>query len=90
MKEKVSVVEIIVVIIIVAVLALVICGAIINESNKISSGRIVSKDYYPNRDPARYILTISGVKDGKEVEYSFDVTPFEYNSYAVGDWYPKE
>ena len=56
MKEKVSVVEIIVVIIIVAVLALVICGAIINESNKISSGRIVSKDYYPNRDPARYVL----------------------------------
>lgn len=59
MKEKVSVVEIIVVIIIVAVLALVIVGAVINESNKISSD-------------------------------SFDVTPFEYNSYAVGDWYPKE
>jgi hypothetical protein len=32
----------------------------------------------------------NGVKDGKEVEYSFDVTPFEYSRYAIGDWYPKE
>lgn len=90
MKEKVSVVEIIVVIIITAILVLIIAGAVINESNRIDNGRIIRKDYYPSSDPARYVLTISGVKDGKEVEYSFDVTPFEYNSYAVGDWYPKE
>jgi hypothetical protein len=90
MKEKESVVEIIVVIIITAILVLIIAGAVINASNRIDNGRIIRKDYYPSSDPARYVLTISGVKDGKEVEYSFDVTPFEYNSYAVGDWYPKE
>ena len=88
--KNVSVVEIIVVIIITAILVLIIAGAAINASNRIDNGRIIRKDYYPSSDPARYVLTISGVKDGKEVEYSFDVTPFEYNSYAVGDWYPKE
>lgn len=90
MKEKVSVVEISVAIISVAVFVLLIAGAAINASNRIDNGRIIRKDYYPSSDPARYVLTISGTKDGKEVEYSFDVTPFEYNSYAVGDWYPKE
>lgn len=88
--KNVSVVEIIVVIIITAILVLIIAGAVINASNRIDNGRIIRKDYYPSSDPARYVLTISGVKDGKEVEYSFDVTPFEYSSYAVGDWYPKE
>ena len=40
--------------------------------------------------PERYELTISGEKNGKEVEYYFECSEEVFESYEIGDNYPKE
>ncbi len=37
--------------------------------------------------PARYYFTIRGEKNEKIVEYSFQVTETQYNSYNIGDYF---
>lgn len=91
-----TLIELIVVMVIVGVLCVICYSAIENESNKISQGTVVSKDYTPARTSSKsyisesFTITIEGEKDGKVVEYTFNVPESEYVMYNVGDWYPKE
>lgn len=91
-----TLIELIVVIAIIGVLCLICSLAITNERNKISQGTVVSKDYTPARASSKsytaesFTITIEGEKDGKVVEYTFNVPESEYMMYNVGDWYPKE
>lgn len=91
-----TLIELIVVMAIIGVLGVIVTLAIKNESNKISQGTVVSKDYTPARVssksyiPESFSITIEGEKDGKVVEYTFNVPESEYVMYNVGDWYPKE
>ncbi|MBD5128475.1 MAG: hypothetical protein HDT43_00895 [Ruminococcaceae bacterium] len=39
--------------------------------------------------PATYYFTIKGDKDGKIVEYTFEVTENDYNTYRTGDYYKR-
>ena len=81
--------------------AITVWAILANERNRISEGTVVHKEYtngystggYDNQ-PARYhppscSLTIAGEKNGKYVEYTFDVPESEYVMYSVGDHYPK-
>lgn len=67
-----------------------------NENNKISTGIVISKDHrsgywtHTVHMPERYELTISGKKNGKEVEYYFECSEEVFESYEIGDNYPKE
>lgn len=89
-----TLIELIVVLVIIGVLCLICYSAIKNESNKISQGTVVSKSMSsPNPNPCikpSFTITIEGEKDGKSVEYTFNVPESEYVMYNVGDWYPKE
>lgn len=88
------------IVILVAVLILFIASWIINEHNKIDSGIVVDKHHTSaHTTPTRfgmvrhsesYELTIKGDKNGKTVEYTFDCSEEEYDSYDIGDKYPKE
>ena len=81
---------------------LIICivSWVSNERNKIDSGIVTDKHHTSaHTTPTRfgmirhsesYTLTIKGEKDGKTVEYTFDVSEDEYDSYNIGDKYPKE
>lgn len=94
-------IEIIVALVIVSVLGVIVFVCLKNESNRISEGTVVYKDYTSawtsagtENSPARYhpakcTLTISGEKNGEYVEYTFDVPESEYVMYNVGDHYPK-
>lgn len=94
-------ISIIVVVGIVVVLIIILCGYISNMRNRISEGTVVYKDYTngwtssgtenspPRYHPPRCSLTIAGEKNGKYVEYTFDVPEAEYVMYNVGDHYPK-
>lgn len=46
---------------------------------------VPTKTYHPET----YEFKIKGTKDGKSVEYTFDVTEREYNAYNIGDYYKK-
>lgn len=91
-----TLIELIVVIVVIGILGIIITLAIKNENNKITQGTVVSKDYTPARAssksymPETFTITIEGEKDGKIVEYTFNVPESEYAMYNVGDWYPKE
>lgn len=71
-----------------------------NEHNKIDSGIVIDKHHTrAHTTPTRfgmirhsesYKLTIKGDKNGKNVEYTFDCSEEEYDSYDIGDKYPKE
>lgn len=74
-----------------------------NEANRINSGIITDKQmdaggaYYTidksggrmHSYPPSYSFTITGEKDGKVVEYTFEVSKTEYNSYKIGDFYER-
>ena len=93
--------EIIVVLVIISVLGVIVFACLKNESNRISEGTVVDKNYTsawtsagsenspPRYHPAECTLTISGEKNGEYVEYTFDVPESEYVMYNVGDHYPK-
>ena len=84
------------------ILVVIIWACIGNERNRISEGTVVDRHYTTgyttggsNNTPPRYVpphctLTISGEKNGKYVEYTFEVPEVEYAQYHVGDHYPKE
>lgn len=90
-------------ILIIAIIGLIFAGIIANELNEIDSGVIVDKymdnggTYYSSSkdggylrsSPPSYSFTIRGEKDGKIVEYSFEVSESEYNSYKIGDDYQR-
>lgn len=77
-----------------------IASACVNATNKIDRGIVTSKDYrsgywihtahMTQYVPERYELTISGEKNGKEVEYYFECSEEVFESYEIGDNYPKE
>ena len=87
-------------VLLITVLIICIASWIINEHNKIDSGIVIDKRHTrAHTTPTRfgmirhsesYKLTIKGEKNGKTVEYTFDVSEEEYDSYDVGDKYPKE
>lgn len=87
------------VIIVFSIFAIAVCIASVvsNYNNKIDSGIVIDKHhtraarvgrrvYYPES----YTLTIKGEKNGKTVEYRLDCSKDEYDSYDIGDKYPKE
>ena len=69
-----------------------------NESNRISTGTIIEKEYnddyytYVNKvlihHDESYYFTIRGVKDEEMVEYYFEVDKTTYDNYSVGQVYP--
>lgn len=67
-----TLIELIVAMMIIGVLCAIVIVAIRNESNKISQGTVVSKDYTPARASSEsyisesFTITIEGEKDGKE------------------------
>lgn len=69
-------------------------GAITQIRNKINSGVIVDKEYssgFYSADywvPPSHSLTIRGEKNGKVVEYTFEVDEATYNKYNIGQSYP--
>lgn len=99
---KDNIIEVIVIMIIAAITVFIIIAACVNESHRISEGTVVDRHYtagyttVATKDrpatyhPPRCTLTISGMKDGEEVEYTFDVPEVEYAKYNIGDHYPKE
>lgn len=78
-----------------------IFGAIANEQNAIDSGIIVDKNMTPGGTyynsskhgghlqsyPASYSFTIRGEKNGEMVQYTFNISEDEYNSYKIGEEY---
>lgn len=92
---------------VIALIVVTLLSGIANESNRITEGIIVDKDYtapyssityhtingnsYPvsRYHPENFQFKIKGDKNSKTVEYVFDVTENEYNSYNVGDYYKK-
>lgn len=71
-------------------------GVIIDKKYRAS---YVTTTYYRTNDnisipistkhPESYSFTIQGDKNGKTVEYTFNVPESEYNSYDIGDYYKK-
>lgn len=94
-KKGLTVIEIIVGVVIVIVLLLVLGGALLNEKNKISEGTVVDRTYESGyMTDNGYVhpkckLTIEGEKNGKLVQYTFEVPESEYAQYQVGDHYPR-
>lgn len=98
MRLKFSITEIIGILIVCVVIFLigaVIVGLVLNETNRLSEGIIVDKQFSPARFidgtyyPSTYRFTIAGEKNGKSVRYSFSVTKNEYDRYKIGDWYKR-
>lgn len=89
-----TLIELIVIIATVAVLLTIGIGAITQSRNKINSGVIIDKEYssgFYSTDywvPPSHRLTIRGEKNGKMVEYSFEVDEATYNKYNIGESYP--
>lgn len=86
-----------------SIFLMIIVGGIMNENNRIDSGVIVDKrmdsggarlnsdkhgSHYYN-DPPSYHFTIEGRKDGKVVQYTFEVSEEEYKEYKIGDQYSR-
>lgn len=94
-KKGLTVIEIIVAAVIVIILLLILGGALLNEKNKISEGTVVEREYESGyMTDNGYVhpkckLTIEGEKNGKLVQYTFEVPESEYAQYQVGDHYPK-
>ena len=89
-----TLIELIVIIAIVAVLLTIGIGAITQSRNKINSGVIIDKEYssgFYSTDywvPPSHRLTIRGEKNGKIVEYTFEVDEATYGKYNIGESYP--
>lgn len=89
-----TLIELIVIIAIVAVLLTIGIGAITQSRNKINSGVIIDKEYtsgFYSTDywvPPSHSLTIRGEKNGRIVEYTFEVDEATYGKYNIGESYP--
>lgn len=97
MKRKLkglTLIELIVIIAIAATLLIILIGAITHGRNKISAGVIVDKEYTSGFystdywEPPSHRLTIRGEKNGKIVEYTFEVDEATYGKYNIGESYP--
>ena len=97
MKRKLkglTLIELIVIIAIAAILLTILIGAITQSRNKINSGVIIDKEYisgFYSTDywvPPSHRVTIRGEKNGKMVEYSFEVDEATYGKYNIGEAYP--
>ena len=87
--------------IVIATITVALADAIENKSNRIDSGVIVDKymdaggTYYSSNKsgghmhsyPPSYSFTIRGEKDGEVVEYTFEVSAEEYDTYKIGEVY---
>lgn len=58
-----------------------------NTVNTIHTGK--STVLIPVNHPESYTLTIQGEKDGRTVEYTFNITEQEFFQYKIGDYYKK-
>ena len=97
-KFRDNIVPIVIIIVIILILFFILWGVIVNELNKISEGTVVDKSYSSpytstNDGVTKYHaasckLTISGEKNGRYVEYTFEVPEAEYVMYNIGDHYP--
>lgn len=84
---------------VIILIIVIIVSGIANESNRISSGVIIAKNFYPAEFhksgdslysyPERFLFTIRGEKGVEEVSYTFEVTEDEYNRYRIGDFYER-
>lgn len=89
-----TLIELIVIIAIAATLLTILIGAITHGRNKISTGVIIDKEYTSGFystdywEPPSHRLTIRGEKNGKIVEYTFEVDEATYNKYNIGQSYP--
>lgn len=87
--------------IVIATITVALGSAIENEANRIDSGVIVDKymdagrTHYSSEKngghlysyPPSYSFTIRGEKDGEVVEYTFEVSAEEYDTYKIGEVY---
>ena len=98
MRSEFHITEFITVLIIFVVIFLigaVIVELVLNETNCLSEGIIVDKQFSPacfingTYYPSTYRFTIAEEKNGKSVRYSFLVTKNEYDRYKIGDWYKR-
>lgn len=98
MRSEFRITEFITVLLICVVIFLigaVIVGLVLNETNRLSEGCIVDKQFSPARFidgtyyPTTYRFTIAGEKNGKSVRYSFSVTKDDYEKHKIGDWYKR-
>ena len=78
--------------------------AIYNESNHLTEGVVIDKDYspacttythtnggktvVPQYIAANYQIRLQGEKDGETVTYWRTVTELEYHAVDIGDYYP--
>ena len=89
-----TLIELIAIITTVVILLTIGIGAITQCRNKINSGVIVDKEYSSGFYSAGYWrppshrLTIRGEKNGRVVEYIFEVDEATYNKYNIGESYP--
>lgn len=74
-----------------------------NESNRITEGIIVDKQFFPeesyysgtrdsstyHHNPERHLFLLRGEKNGETVEYWCEVGPEDYDRYHTGDYYRK-
>ena len=88
--------NILIVSVIIIVLVVILVTSLSNYRNKITEGTVVDKSFHPAYTDTehgyhgpRCSLTISGEKNGRYVEYMFDVPESEYVLYNIGDHYPK-
>ena len=83
-------------VLLIAVLIICIASWFANGLNEIDSGIVIDKHHTRAARVGRvhyaesYELTIKGEKNGKTVEYRFGCSKEEYDSYDIGDKYPKE
>ena len=70
-----------------------------NEKNQIDSGIVIDKSHSEERSlmtkfgrvhhPEEFTLTISGKKNGELVTYEFECSKDDFETYNIGDRYPK-
>lgn len=76
---------------VIASFAAAVGGIVVSENSRIGSGVIVDKYMDPggrmHSYPVSYHFTINGIRDGEEVEYTFEVSESDYAAYKIGDYY---
>ena len=90
-------------VVVIGMFAGVLGWVIYNESNHLTEGIVVDKDYspahttyihtsnktvVPEYHAANYSMKLQGQKDGETVTYWRTVTELEYHAVDIGDYYP--
>ena len=101
--ERESIFITIFILITVCIIVAVFVWGLHNESNRISEGIVIDKDFssghssingdkngvYAYSYADSYRLCLLGEKNGKEVKYWFECTRQEYESHFVGDYFKR-